>query len=135
MLGELTEVQKFYFDRLRNKKLQILISNSYTFFTMSEDEKLDLLIKASVLFDHKEVEEELIEILKNNEEKSEDAMRNAPKLKPGEKEKMIQAMDNETSEIKSNIQTLKNKIRVEKEAQNKDSEKEKMDSLLNQLNN
>lgn len=133
MATSLNEKQQFYFDRIQSEKLKTLLSRSYSFSTMSDDEKTEILINASVAHKAKEAEKELIEMFKNEETEIKNAVKSTDPPTPEEKEKQFQILNEEDTAIKENISKLKKGANIEKEKISRKQEEKKGQSLLEKL--
>lgn len=133
MVASINEEQQFYFDRIQSKKLKTLISESYSFSTMNNDEKSEILINASVAHKIKEAEKELIEIFENEKSEIKDAVENTEPPTPEEEKQQFQTLNEENTAIKANFSKLNKEVNIEKENISKKQEEKKGQSLLKKL--
>lgn len=129
----LNDAQQFYFDRIKSKKLKSLIAESYSFSTINDDKKLNLLINASITHKVKGAEKELIKMFEYEAKETNDAIKNTKTLTPKEEKKQFQILEEENTAIKENITKLKKVVIVEKERISKKGEKKKEKDLLKKL--
>jgi hypothetical protein len=104
------KIQQVYFDKIQSDKLKSLIEWSYTFHTMNDQEKLDLLMRASVCHKDLLAEEELIEMFEEEQQDIKDAVDNIEPISPREEEKQIKVMAKEMVLYKKTVGELKEAI-------------------------
>lgn len=101
---KMNKIQQLYFDKIQSEKLKELIKWSYTFHTMEDDEKLDLLIRASVCHNDLLAEEELIEMFEEEQQDIKDAINNLEPISPKEEAVQLKVMETEMTQAKNTIQ-------------------------------
>ncbi|MFC1600216.1 hypothetical protein ACFL3T_04270 [Patescibacteria group bacterium] len=128
-----TEIQQTYVNKIQNQKLKNLVENSYTVFSLPEDEKNDFVIWMSLIHEDKNAENQIIQTLK--EEQS--IIKEEVEKGPGQvKEEQIYEIKSEQfKELKQSLQNLTKAAQTEKEKETKQKDESKMDNLLDQLNN
>lgn len=129
----MNEEQQYYFDRIQSEKLKTLISESYSFSTMSNDEKSEILINASIVHKLKEAEKELIEMFENEKSGMKDAVESTEPPTSEEEEQQFQILNEENTALKENFSKLKKETNIEKETISKKQEEKKGQSLLEKL--
>lgn len=135
-MKKFTDTQQNYVNKIKNQKLKNLVENSYTIFSLPEDEKTDFVIWMSVIHEDPNAEQELIESLTNENLLIEkEISKNQKPLTDEEiKTKEFEIKSQEYKELKRNLEELKKVTRTEKENETKEKEESKITNLLNQLN-
>ncbi len=132
-MKHLNKIQKFYFDRIKSKKLKSLIEKSYTFLTMEDTEKLDLLISASVCHKDKKAEKQLIEMFEFEQQDIQNSIDELEPMTPEEEMENVNAIEEENREFEENLRKLETAAYKEKEKGQRAEAERAADRLLNQL--
>lgn len=136
-MANFSELQQSYVDKIQNPKLKALVEDSYTVFTMPEDEKLDFVIWMSVIHNDPEAEKQILSALENEADIVEKEI--SKKQKPISDEefrnKEFEIISTEYKELKTSLEQLKKEARNEKEKDEKGKDEAKMAGLLDKLNN
>ncbi|MBD3156222.1 hypothetical protein GF369_00160 [Candidatus Peregrinibacteria bacterium] len=109
---QLTQKQKKYFDKIDNDKLKKLISNSYMFLTMNDEEKNNFLIWMSVIHLDKDQETEVINELKKEAEEKNRLLSDSRIFKANDKaiKKQEILLKKQYIEMIKELKKVKNKI-------------------------
>lgn len=133
---DLTQNQKKYFDKIRNKKLKLLLSSSYTFFSMTGAEKDEFLTWVGVIHNDHKAENELIKTFQD-EATNRDKLFSDPKLKDptgADKQKQEDLLVKQGKEFDHNLKKAKKYVLVEKELDSQAEDKEALSELEKKLN-
>lgn len=132
-LSKFSRDQQFFFERIQNKKLKTFINGSHTFSLLNDKEKMDLLIRASIVHEHPEAEQKLIAIFQEDQAKTKNAFNNTETLTPEERNQQDAIMEQEYNETKQAVTELKKGVLHEKEKQSKTIDEKKMQHLFNKI--
>jgi hypothetical protein len=132
-MKNLNKIQRFYFDKIKSQKLKSLIEKSYTFLTMEDTEKLDLLISASVCDQDKKAEKQLIEMFEFEQQDIQNSIDELEPMTPEEELEQIEAIEEENKEFEKNIRKFEQAAYKEKEKNQQAEAERAADKLLNQL--
>ncbi len=136
-MKNLNTIQRFYFDQIKNDKLKKLIEESYSFLTMDDSEKLDILILASVSHSDPNAEKDLIKIFETEQQEAQKAIDSIKPLTPETAIQQAKVIDEESAEYEENISKL-NRIMLQdkEEKEQKGTEKtvNALEAILDQLN-
>lgn len=133
---QLTKTQKKYYQKIKNKQIKELISKSYSFASMDEDEKNDFLIWASLIHEDKNAQQGLLEALKN-ESSSQSAVFEDKALytmTEEEESKQNEIINAENAELKQKENDLNRNIRIEVEKEDQRQDEKNLENILDQLN-
>jgi len=132
-MKNLNKIQNFYFERIKNKKLKALVENSYTFLTMEDTEKLDILIAASVCHNDKKAEKQLIGMFEAEREDIQNSIDEIEPMTPEEEIQQIKAIEQESREFEENIQKLEKAVLKEKEKEQQTDAEKTAERLLKKI--
>lgn len=132
-LSKFSGDQQFFFERIQNKKLKTLINESHTFSLLNNKGKMDLLMRASIVHEKPQAEQELITIFQEDKTKTKNAFNNTETLTPKEKKQQDTIMKQEYDETKQIVTELKKGVLHEKEKQSKTIDKKKMQHLFSKI--
>lgn len=132
-MKHLNKIQRFYFDKIKSQKLKSLIEKSYTFLTMEDTEKLDLLISASVCHQDKKAEKQLIEMFEFEQQDIQNSIDELEPMTHEEELEQIEAIEEENKEFEENLLKLEQAAYKEKEKGQQAEAERAADKLLNQL--
>lgn len=124
-MKNLNSIQKFYFGQIKSEKLKSLVEASYTFLTMKDTEKLDILISASVCHNDSEAEKALIEMFETEHEKIQGAIDTLEPMTPAEEKEQVKAIDEANIKYQEGIVKIKKIVRTEKESKENKSADQK----------
>lgn len=130
----MNKIQQFYFDEIKNNRLRTLIKDSYTFKTMDDTEKLDLLISASVANNDPDAQQELIAMFEKEQNDIKNAADTLEPLTPEEEKEQFETIKNEASDLENAEKELKRLIRKEEEKKEQKRDEIVANNLLNKLN-
>lgn len=133
-MENLNTIQKFYFGQIKSEKLKSLVEASYTFLTMKDTDKLDILISASVCHNDSEAEKSLIKMFETEHEKIQGAIDTLEPMTSVEKKEQVKAIEDENTKYQEGITKIKKIVRTESESTENKSADQKADALLDQLN-
>jgi isopenicillin N synthase-like dioxygenase len=128
-MKNLNTIQKFYFDQIKSDKLKKLFASSYTFLTLEDTEKLDLLITAGAAQSDPQAEKELIEMFEQEQKDIQQAVDSAEPLTPETAIKQAEVMAEESAAYAENINKLNRMIREDKEVKENKTEVAKINAL------
>jgi len=136
MAMDLTETQQLHFDKIQNTELKALVEQSYTFFTMTDEEKNDFLIWMSIIHQDKKAESEVMKTLGEEIATQDKIITDPENFKPDEQEgaKQDGLLKEDYIEAKGDVENLKKAVRKEQEVDQKHEDKGKMDNLMEELN-
>jgi hypothetical protein len=129
----MNKIQKFYFDKIRNNRLRTLIKDSYTFKTMDDSEKLDLLISASVANNDSNAEQKLIAMFEKEQNDIQEAAETLEPLTPEKEQEQLETVKKEVTELKNTENELKRLIRKGEEKKEQKRDEIVANNLLNKL--
>jgi len=132
-LSKFSRDQQFFFDRIQNKKLKTLISESHIFSLLNDKEKMDLLIRASIVHKNPEAEQKLIAIFQEDKAKTKNAFNNTETLTPEEQDQQDAIMEQEYNDTKQAVTKLKKGVLHEEEKQSKTIDEKKIEQLFNKI--
>lgn len=133
-MKNLNTIQRFYFEQIKSEKLKSLVKASYTFLTMKDTDKLDILISASVCHNDSEAEKSLIKMFETEHEKIQGAIDTLEPMTPAEEKEQVKAIEGENIKYQEGITKIKKIVRAENESKENTSADQKADALLDQLN-
>jgi isopenicillin N synthase-like dioxygenase len=112
----LTQIQKYYFEKIENNNIKELLKISYTFFTMDDEEKDDLLTWASQIHLDPKAEKSLINLLKKEAKESVKLVQDPPvkEFTKQERQEQLMFFKKQYAEIKSGFFKLKKAVKDKK---------------------
>lgn len=132
-MKNLNKIQNFYFERIKSKKLKALIEKSYSFLTMEDTEKLDILIAASVCHNDKKAEKQLIGMFEAEQNDIQNSIDEIEPMTPEEELQQIKSIKEENQEFEENIKKLEKAAIKEKEKDQQNEAEKTANRLLKQL--
>lgn len=128
---ELTQKQQTYFDRIQNTKLKELLKASYTFCTMTQKERDEFLVWASVVHSDQNAEQELIQAFQEEAEERKMLFSDPAYADPAgeDKQKQEELLFNQGTEFEANLKKAKKYVLMEKEIDSQTEDKAKLSQL------
>lgn len=134
-MENLNTIQRFYFDQIKSDKLKQLIESSYSFLTMEDSEKLDILILASVSHSDPNAEKDLIKIFEKEQQEAQKAIDSIQPLTPQTAIQQTKVIDEESAEYEENISKLKRIMLQDKEEKEQKGTEKTVNALEEILEN